>query len=237
MISSSASSKSTASLAPNLQHLSSKQLKLVQVGLCIILLLAQITSVHSWAPSTRLIGIQPYTADRHQVQSHVAPSTSPRTFKTALNVFETKDKTAATAATTTTNEESPTSSKQTSSLEETTESYGLEAGLFQSLKQNDGGQSAKDLLAKYGVAYLATSIPLAIISFALCYFLVDSGVDVASLLSNVGIEVNESGEKVGTFALAYAAHKAASPIRFPPTVLLTPIVAKMIGKEPEVERD
>jgi uncharacterized protein (DUF697 family) len=29
-----------------------------------------------------------------------------------------------------------------------------------------------------------------------------------------------------------AAHKAASPIRFPPTVILTPIVAKMIGKEP-----
>ncbi|KAK8655242.1 hypothetical protein V6N13_107830 [Hibiscus sabdariffa] len=26
------------------------------------------------------------------------------------------------------------------------------------------------------------------------------------------------------FALAYAAHKAASPIRFPPTVALTPIV-------------
>lgn len=58
---------------------------------------------------------------------------------------------------------------------------------------------------------------------------------MASLLSNVGIEVSESGERVGTFALAYAAHKAASPIRFPPTVLLTPIVARMIGKEPEGE--
>ena len=35
-----------------------------------------------------------------------------------------------------------------------------------------------------------------------------------------------------TVAIAYAAHKAASPIRFPPTVALTPVVAKLIGKEP-----
>ena len=84
------------------------------------------------------------------------------------------------------------------SVEETTEKYGLEAGLFQSMKSGDGGASAKDLLAKYGVAYLATSIPLAAVSFGLCYLLVDNGVDVAGLLSNVGINVGESGEKAGT---------------------------------------
>jgi len=140
---------------------------------------------------------------------------------TQLHLFKTEDKTV---------ENEPVD------VEETTEAYGLEAGLFQSLKQKDGGQSAKDLLAKYGVAYLATSIPLAIVSFAICYILVDSGVNVAGLLGNVGITVNENSEKVGTFAIAYAAHKAASPIRFPPTVLLTPVVAKLIGKEPaEVE--
>jgi len=31
----------------------------------------------------------------------------------------------------------------------------------------------------------------------------------------------------GTVAIAYAAHKAASPIRFPPTVALTPLTAKV----------
>jgi hypothetical protein len=117
-----------------------------------------------------------------------------------------------------------------STVETTTEKYGLEAGLFESMKKNDGGESAKSLLKKYGIAYLATSIPLAIVSFAICYALVDSGVDVSSLLDNVGIH-SEAGEKAGTFAIAYAAHKAVSPIRFPPTVLLTPIVAKLIGKE------
>ena len=124
-----------------------------------------------------------------------------------------------------------------------TEKYGLEVGLFQSLKQKDGGETAKSLLKKYGIAYLATSIPLALISFILCYYLVDNGIDVGALLEKVGIATNtassSSGEgdvdlasTAGTFAIAYAAHKAASPIRFPPTVILTPVVARLIGKEP-----
>lgn len=133
--------------------------------------------------------------------------------------------------------EKPSTQKE-SSVEETTEKYGLEAGLFQSLKQEDGGESAKSLLKKYGIAYLATSIPLALVSFGLCYVLVDNGVDVAGLLSKIGIQSAGNAETTaGTFAIAYAAHKAASPIRFPPTVLLTPVVAKLIGKEPNEEGD
>jgi Protein of unknown function (DUF1279) len=116
--------------------------------------------------------------------------------------------------------------------EETTKKFGLEAGILQSMKQNDGGEAAKLLLKQYGIAYLATSIPLALISFIIFYFLVDNGVDVAGLLKQIGIE-NVNGEKAGTFALAYAAHKATSPIRFPPTVILTPVVAKLLGKEPD----
>ena len=144
-----------------------------------------------------------------------------RRASSTLHIFKT-DKENEVTEETTTNE----------NVEETTEKYGLEAGLFQSLKSQDG-ESAKSLLAKYGVAYLATSIPLAIVSFAICYALVDNGVDVGTLLSKVGIDAGDNGEKAGTFAIAYAAHKAASPIRFPPTVLLTPVVAKVIGKEPD----
>lgn len=154
-------------------------------------------------------------------------SRSQSSSKTALHIFKTEEETKSEAAADVT--------KQTTA-EETTEKYGLEAGLFQSLKSNDGA-SAKSLLAKYGVAYLATSIPLALVSFAICYALVDNGVDVGGLLSNVGIEAGDTGEKAGTFAIAYAAHKAASPIRFPPTVLLTPVVAKLIGKEPNEEAE
>ncbi|KAL3618498.1 hypothetical protein CASFOL_037580 [Castilleja foliolosa] len=132
--------------------------------------------------------------------------------------------------------------KNPSSADEITKKYGLEVGLwkiFSSKETNDEtnettkskGDQAKELLTKYGGAYLATSITLSLISFGLCYALINAGVDVPALLQKVGISTNETSEKVGTFALAYAAHKAASPIRFPPTVALTPVVAGWIGKK------
>ncbi|KAF3555093.1 hypothetical protein F2Q69_00016772 [Brassica cretica] len=134
------------------------------------------------------------------------------------------------------------------SPEEVTKKYGLEVGLWKILSSKDeetDGENkkksktdeAKELLAKYGGAYLATSITLSLVSFSLCYALVTSGVDVQALLLKVGISTNETGEKVGAFALAYAAHKAASPIRFPPTVALTPIVANWIGNKVDKEKD
>jgi hypothetical protein len=64
---------------------------------------------------------------------------------------------------------------------ETTEKYGLEAGLWQVLSNKDPvtgktkGQQAKDLLKRYGGAYLITSISFAIVSFAACYALVTAG--------------------------------------------------------------
>ncbi|KAK9999660.1 hypothetical protein SO802_019263 [Lithocarpus litseifolius] len=138
----------------------------------------------------------------------------------------------------------PSSSSASSSADEITKKYGLEAGLWKIFRSKEEekegdektkskGDQAKELLTKYGGAYLATSIVLSLISFALCYALINAGVDVQSLLQKVGISADATGEKVGTFALAYAAHKAASPIRFPPTVALTPIVARWIGKKVE----
>ncbi|KAJ9188629.1 hypothetical protein P3X46_000009 [Hevea brasiliensis] len=144
-----------------------------------------------------------------------------------------------------TNIPSPSSS---SSPEEIVKKYGLEVGLWKIFSSKEGrteddgeekkskGEQAKELLAKYGGAYLATSITLSLISFSLCYALISAGIDVQALLQKVGISTDETGEKVGTFALAYAAHKAASPIRFPPTVALTPIVASWIGKKVDKEK-
>lgn len=48
---------------------------------------------------------------------------------------------------------------------------------------------AKDLLARYGSAYLITSISFAIVSFAACYAAVDAGLDVAALLQRFGLQV------------------------------------------------
>ena len=59
-----------------------------------------------------------------------------------------------------------------------------------------------------------------------------AGVDVSALLQRFGLKPSDTSDKVGTVAIAYAAHKALSPVRFPPTVALTPVVAKLIGKKP-----
>jgi len=88
----------------------------------------------------------------------------------------------------------------------------------------------KDLFTKYGVAYLATSITLSIISYSLCYYCVSHGIDVGALLIKFGIKASTMSESAGTATIAYAFHKAASPIRFPPTVALTPFVARLIGR-------
>mmetsp|Transcript_18560 Transcript_18560/g.45543 ORF Transcript_18560/g.45543 Transcript_18560/m.45543 type:complete len:217 (+) Transcript_18560:1004-1654(+) len=117
--------------------------------------------------------------------------------------------------------------KANESAEDTFKKYGLEFGLFKAMRSGSK-DDAKSLLKKYGSAYLATSISLAAISFGICYILVDNGVDVPAFLSKIGIESSAATSKAGTAAIAYAAHKAASPIRFPPTVALTPIVAERL---------
>ena len=65
-------------------------------------------------------------------------------------------------------------------VDQTTLKWGLEAGLWKALtSKNDKGLSkgdqAKDLLKRYGGAYLLTSISFAIVSFAACYALVSAG--------------------------------------------------------------
>ena len=85
-----------------------------------------------------------------------------------------------------------------------------------------------ELLKKYGVAYLLTSVGLSLVSFALCFAVVSKGIGLAGILARLGIAVSATSETVGKAGLAYAIHKALSPVRFPPTVVLTPWVARKI---------
>ena len=148
---------------------------------------------------------------KHHKQIKSIQSASFRSYRNTLTIFST---------------ENP------DDLDETTKKYGLEAGLYKAItsKDDDKKIKPKELLAKYGIAYVATSITFAIISYAICYALISNGVDVSSLLEKIGIQSTSTASNAGTAALAYAVHKAASPIRFPPTVFLTPIVAGWFGK-------
>ena len=89
-------------------------------------------------------------------------------------------------------------------------------------------------LSTVGIAYLITSIALAACSFYVCYLLISNGVDVRALLGKIGLKVSTQNQSnAGTLAIAYICHKAASPIRFPPTVALTPLVANLLGRKKE----
>ncbi|RZR73578.1 hypothetical protein BHM03_00025879 [Ensete ventricosum] len=105
-------------------------------------------------------------------------------------------------------QETEEKAKASSSAEEITEKYGLEFGLWKIFSSKEGGDGAegegkekskadqaKELLAKYGGAYLATSITLSLISFSLCYLLVSAGIDVQALLNKVRHE-NLSKQKL-----------------------------------------
>ncbi len=122
--------------------------------------------------------------------------------------------------------------KQSEDVEEATKKFGFEVGFFKSLTNKDANVKPQELLKKYGIAYLVTSISFAIISYGICYVLVSTGVDVTALLEKVGIKATAMASNAGTAGIAYAIHKAASPIRFPPTVALTPVVAEWLGKKP-----
>ena len=92
-------------------------------------------------------------------------------------------------------------------------------------------EKAAELFKRYGGAYILCSLTLSACSFALFYALVSGGVDVASLLSKVGISIKSAtSEKLGTVGLAYLLHKAASPIRFPPTLALTALVGQRLER-------
>lgn len=113
--------------------------------------------------------------------------------------------------------------------------------------------TAKESILRYGGVYLGSSIFLSLISFAVLYVAIDAGVDLKPFLTSLGdglartplgrpAALDALGETGSTFALAYIAHKATSPLRFPPTLVLTEVVAKALGKdggkvEGEVEGD
>lgn len=130
-------------------------------------------------------------------------------------------------------EQNQNSNNEAQEGEDTIKKYGLEVGLLKTYLDKSSKVRPKDLISRYGIAYFGTSITLAIISYALCYVLIANGVDVASLLQKIGIKPSEAAVSAGTGGLAYAVHKAASPIRFIPTIVLTPLVAKWIGKKPK----
>lgn len=100
----------------------------------------------------------------------------------------------------------------------------------------------KQLAQLYGGSYLATSAGLSAISFASFFALVYVGVDVRSLMHGLAdllamtplgrpTGIDNISDAASAAAIAYFAHKATSPLRFPITIAATPFVARLFSKK------
>ena len=91
-----------------------------------------------------------------------------------------------------------------------------------------------ELLKQYGSAYIVTSLTMSVVSMTLFYLLASRGLDVRAMLRLCGIRLGDRAGAFSTLGVAYFAHKAASPLRFVPTVALTPRVARYFSKEEKI---
>ena len=95
------------------------------------------------------------------------------------------------------------------------------------LKDPSLEKSSKTWLKQYGTVGVVTHGTLSIVSLTLIYTGIKSGVDIVSLIEKIGLFENIPVPKTtGDFILAYGMYKILSPIRWPLTIALTPIVFK-----------
>lgn len=101
---------------------------------------------------------------------------------------------------------------------------------------------AKQFATLYGGSYLGTSMAMAVVSYAAWYSLIKAGVDVVAVVRVLGdwlattpigrpAVLSRVNESIGTATLAYIAHKATSPLRFPLTLAATPFVARAFSRK------
>ena len=93
----------------------------------------------------------------------------------------------------------------------------------------------KPLLREYGRVALGVHVANSAFwyggSFYCCHYYGDDA--VRSIARRFGIEAALPGGTVGEAALAYAMYKGLTPVRWPITILATPVVAAMLrGKAP-----
>lgn len=80
---------------------------------------------------------------------------------------------------------------------------------------------------------IATHVVLSAVSFSTIYVAVSSGVDVTALLHSVGVSPSTSDtatNSAGSFLIAYTIYKVLSPVRWPITFAVTPVVLRALRR-------
>lgn len=94
-------------------------------------------------------------------------------------------------------------------------------------------ERAKTFAIEYGRVGVCTHIVLSLASFSTIYVVVSSGVDVTAMLDAVGLSVStkdSTTNSAGSFVIAYAMYKLLSPVRWPLTFAVTPVVMRALRK-------
>ncbi|TMW57371.1 hypothetical protein Poli38472_003296 [Pythium oligandrum] len=96
-------------------------------------------------------------------------------------------------------------------------------------------ERAQTFALEYGRVGVCTHIVLSIFSFSVIYVGVSSGVDVSGLLESVGFSPKNSTQdsaanSAGSFLIAYTVYKLLSPVRWPLTFAVTPVVMRALRR-------
>ena len=95
--------------------------------------------------------------------------------------------------------------------------------------------SSSALFRKYGKVAVGVHLCTSAMYFGALYAGVKQGVDIESILSHAGLSLDslpggpDSKKQIGDIAVSYAAYKVLTPVRWPTTIALTPLVARRLG--------
>ncbi len=89
-----------------------------------------------------------------------------------------------------------------------------------------------DLVARYGKVAIITYFSLFFGALFGFWAAVSSGVDLVSGFQRLGFDASKAASGSGTMVVAYALTKLTQPLRIGITLVATPVIAKLIGREP-----
>ncbi|MCB9777442.1 MAG: DUF1279 domain-containing protein [Alphaproteobacteria bacterium] len=93
-------------------------------------------------------------------------------------------------------------------------------------------KSYKDLVARYGRVAVITYFSIFFSVLGAFWIAVQQGVDLAQGLQALGFDTAGATSRSGTFVVAYGFTKLTQPLRIAATVVLTPLIARFVGRPP-----
>uniref|UniRef100_A0AAV1T9N0 DUF1279 domain-containing protein n=1 Tax=Peronospora matthiolae TaxID=2874970 RepID=A0AAV1T9N0_9STRA len=94
-------------------------------------------------------------------------------------------------------------------------------------------QRVKTFAIEYGRVGICTHLVLSLLSISTIYVGVSSGVDVKAILDWVGLSTvasDSTTKTAGTFLIAYTFYKVLTPVRWPLTFAVTPVVLRALRR-------